>query len=848
MSENINALLPFVEKPGRYIGGEVNSIIKNNAEVELRIALAFPDLYEIGTSNLGLQILYNILNSETNIAAERIYAPWTDMEAQLRENSIPLTSLETGTPLSEFDIIGFTLQHELSYTNLLNMLELGGIPLLASERGDNDPIIMAGGPSASNPEPMADFIDIFFIGDGEEGLPDVAEKYMQWKKSGKTDKSRKDLLESLSEVEGVYVPSFFRFNFDAKGKIEAIDPLYPPHKGVNRRILTDLDNAPYPTHFIVPNIRPVHDRAPLEVARGCSRFCRFCQAGYTYLPVRERSAEKVREMGDKAIAATGFDEVALLSLSTGDYSCIETLLPDLTARYSKNHTKLSFPSLRVDTLTQSTLSEMKKGRSNSFTIAPEAGSQRLRDLINKTFTEEQVIETAEEISRAGCQAVKLYFMIGLPTETEEDLDEILRLAEDILKAGRKTGKLRKLTVNISTFVPKPHTPFQWERQLTLEETRGKLKYLKNNIKNRAISLRWQEPVMSILEGVFSRGDRRLGKAILCAYKKGARFDSWTEKINFTLWQEVFKDEGIIIEDYLGERSKDAILPWAKVNIGVTREFFLKELEKAHEGALTMDCRYKNCSACGVCDHKVVKIENFIGRSLPEAPHRKQDIPKPHSRFRIRYGKSGNKRFLGHIDTMHEITRMVRRANIPTAYTEGFRPSPKISFSSPIPLGTESLSEYFDIEIEEIMQADLLMPQLKTVAPAGIDIMEVSPIMINEPSLTKAAREERYRVRVQEEGISKEDIVSSIQQFHSQEKWPILKNTKKGKKELDLKKEILAIAVDKMGEISLSISTKEARRVRAEDAVANILKLDDNQKKRLSVLKVETVFDTIGKNI
>jgi len=848
MSEKIHAILPFVEKPGRYIGGEVNAIIKKGEEVEFRIALAFPDLYEIGISNLGLQILYKILNGEPNIAAERVYAPWTDMEAQLRENKIPLASLETATPLSEFDIIGFTLQHELSYTNLLNMLELGGIPLLASERGDSDPVIMAGGPSASNPEPMSDFIDIFFIGDGEEGLLDISERYIQWKKSGKTNKNRQDLLESLSEVEGVYVPSFFRFNFDGKGDIETIDALYPPHGGVKRRILTDLDNAPYPTHFIVPNIRPVHDRAPLEVARGCSRFCRFCQAGYTYLPVRERSAEKIREIGDEAIAATGFDEVALLSLSTGDYSCLDTLLPDLTNRYTKNHTKLSFPSLRVDTLTPSTLSEMKKGRSNSFTIAPEAGSQRLRDLINKTITEEQVIETAEEISRAGCQAVKLYFMIGLPTETEEDLDEILILAENILKAGRKTGKLRKVTVNLSTFVPKPHTPFQWERQISLEETREKLNHLKKNIKNRAISLKWQEPVMSILEGVFSRADRRLGKAILCAYKKGARFDGWTEKIDFTLWQEVFKDKEIDIEHYLRERSKTAALPWEKVNIGVTREFFLKELEKAHEGAHTMDCRYKNCSACGVCDHKLVKIENFIGRSLPVAPTVKQGNSRPHSKFRVRYGKGENKRFLGHIDTMQEVIRMIRRAGVPTAYTEGFNPSAKVSFSSPIPLGTESLSEYFDIEIEDIMQTDSLMSELKATAPAGIEIIEVRPIRINEPSLTKAASEERYTVRAVEEGISKEYIASSIDQFNSEAKWTVTKNTKKGKKELDLKKEILSISADETGEISLSISTKEARRVRAEDTVANILKLDDNQKKRLSVLKVETIFDTIGKTI
>ena len=450
------------------MGDEINSIKKNLDEVNVKIALAFPDLYEIGISNLGLQILYKVLNDREDIAAERVYAPWEDMEKLLREKDLPLYSLESFIPLVDFDIVGFSLQHELVYTNLLNMLELGKIPLLSSQREDSHPLIIAGGPTAFNPEPVADFVDAFLIGDGEDGVIEICDIYEEWKKG---DGKRKDLLKSLASIEGVYVPSLFSFQFYDNGKIKEIISDENPEEKVKRRLLTELDSAPYPTKFIVPNIQPVHHRIPLEVARGCSRFCRFCQAGYIYLPVRERSPQKIRDAGAKALKETGIDEVALLSLSTGDYSCLEMLLPHLVEEYNQSRTKISFPSLRVDTMTPAIMAEMKKAKLKSFTIAPEAGSQRLRDMVNKCVSEDQILETTREIAKAGCQSIKLYFMIGLPTETKEDLDEIITLSRAILKVGKKEGRISKITINLSTFVPKAHTPFQWVRQNSLEETR-----------------------------------------------------------------------------------------------------------------------------------------------------------------------------------------------------------------------------------------------------------------------------------------------------------------------------------------------------------------------------------------
>ncbi|MDH3975461.1 MAG: TIGR03960 family B12-binding radical SAM protein [Deltaproteobacteria bacterium] len=839
MDKKLKKILPLVSKPGRYAGEEVNSIKKDLDKVSLKVALAFPDLYEIGISNLGLQILYHVLNSLDHIAAERVYAPWDDMEKLLRENELPLTSLESALPLSTFNIIGFSLQHELCYTNLLNILDLGGISLRSSERNKEDPLIIAGGPSAFNPEPLSEFVDAFLIGDGEEGVKDICKAYLKWKEAGKT---RKELLESLSQIKGVYVPSLFQVSYNESGPIKKITPLKEGYKRVERRVLIDIEEAPYPTGFIIPNVKPVHDRVPLEVARGCSRFCHFCQAGYIYLPVRERSPEKIRSMGEKALAETGNDEAALLSLSTGDYSCLETLLPDLAKRYSEKNVNLSFPSLRVDTITPAIMNEMKKMRAKSFTIAPEAGSQRMRDLINKGVTEEQVLQTARKMSGAGCQSVKLYYMIGLPTETLDDLNEILRLSREVLKEGRKAGSMRKVTVNLSTFVPKSHTPFQWVRQNSTDEIMEKLDYMKKNLKDKNISLKWNDPFMTLLEGIFSRGDRRTGKTIMKAFEKGCRFDSWGDRLRPENWKEAIKESGIEVSNYLESKALDDILPWDLIDPGVTKKFLIDELNRSYEGELTEDCRYGRCSVCGVCDHKILKIRTFKEATLPAQPVKKSSTSSPlKTKFRVRYTKRGPARFMGHTDMIQVLIRTLRRAGIPILYSEGFRPSPKISFGSPIPFATESLAEYFDIEVAGNMTAGYFLDKIAAHAPGYCKMMDAFVIYSGEKSITNATESEVYVITPGEKGSSLQKIREAIHNFESADKWPFIKKTKKGEKEIDLKKEVRGIHIDKEGKVEIEVIATGGRKVKAEDALANLLALTDNEKIELEIIKTDTRF-------
>ncbi len=839
MNNKLGSILPRVSKPGRYIGGEINSIKKDLAKVDLKVALAFPDVYEVGISNLGLQILYDILNRQDHIAAERVYAPWTDMEALLRDEEIPLYTLESYLPLKETDIVGFSFQYELAYTNALNMLDLGGIPLLTSERGESDPLVIAGGPSTFNPEPMADFIDAFFLGNGEEGVIDISEAYLKWRRSGE---KRSKLLEELSEIEGVYVPSLFSYEFGPDDRIKTISSLKGEYQEVKRRVLTNLEDAPYPTRFVSPNVRPVHDRVPLEVARGCSRFCRFCQAGYIYLPVRERSPEKIREIGEKAVRETGIDEVALLSLSTGDYSCLGNLLPGMIKDYNSEHIKVSFPSLRVDTITPPVMEEMKKTGASGFTIAPEAGSQRLRDFINKGVTKEQILATAREMATAGCQAVKLYFMIGLPSETKDDLDEIITLSTEILKEGRRDGgSLRKITVNLSTFVPKAHTPFQWARQNSIEETREKLTYFKRNIKNRNISLKWQAPEMSILEGIFSRGDRRAGKAILSAFRDGARFDGWGEKLDYALWENAFREHNISIDSWLRHRDEAELLPWENVNVGVYRKFLLDEWENACSSLYTEDCRYGKCSVCGVCDHKVVRIESFKGTQAPSGRMKAPESSPLKTKLRVRYAKRESLRFLGHIDTMHLVTRLLRRTGLPLFFSEGFRPSPKIAFSSPIPLGTESLAEYFDVEIHGNVQPGQFLDRISSFLPPHFEVVEVRSVLPGTPSLTEAAETEVYHVALEGKRGLKNSLREHIVRFQEAASWPVVKKTKKGERTLELKTEIMALDLMDNGGIELMLSAKGGRRVKAENAIASIFNIPPGEAEEMKVLKVDTLF-------
>lgn len=593
-------MLLSVQKPGRYSGGEINSVIKDKSKVDVRFAFCFPDTYEIGMSHLGMKILYSQFNSREDIWCERVFAPWLDFEEVLRENNIPLFALESRDPIKDFDFIGFTLQYEMAYTNVLNMLDLAGLPLKSKDRKDLSPLVVAGGPCTCNPEPLADFIDLFFIGEGEEVDLEVIDLYKEFKKKGA---SKEEFLRAAAKIEGVYVPSLYKDEYNADGTLKALTPEEGVAPVVKKRIIKDLDKSYYPEKFVVPFIEIVHDRAVQEIFRGCIRGCRFCQAGFIYRPVREKSVDTINKQAKCLCESTGYDEISLSSLSTSDYREIEPLLNNLLEWTEDSHISLALPSLRIDNFSDELLEKIKHVRKSGLTFAPEAGTQRLRDVINKNLTEEEILTTCRTAFAGGYTSVKLYFMIGLPTETDEDIVGIAELGQRIVNAyynmpEKPKGKGVNVSISVSTFVPKPFTPFQFEPQITLEEIRRRQELLKNSITTKKISLSYHDSATSFLEGAFARGDRRMGAVIEKAYKMGCKFDSWTECFEPEKWYEAFKEYGLSPEFYANRtREYGEITPWEHIDVGVTKSFLVKENELAHQNKTTSNCREK-CSACG----------------------------------------------------------------------------------------------------------------------------------------------------------------------------------------------------------------------------------------------------------
>ncbi|EGW38383.1 TIGR03960 family B12-binding radical SAM protein [Desulfosporosinus sp. OT] len=603
----VERFLPKVLKPSRYLGSEWNAIRKDWEQTEVHMAFAFPDVYEVGMSHLGTRILYHLVNSYPEFLCERAFTPWVDMEEMMRERNIPLYALESFQPLKEFDVVGFTLQYEMSYTNILSMLDLAGIPLRTEERGIDDPWIIAGGPCAFNPEPLVGFIDFFLLGESEEQLPEVLRLIAEQKKN---PLPRNEFLVRVAQVQGVYVPDFYHVTYKADGRIEKIEAEAGVPAVVEKAIVQNLDQAFFPTNPVVPYMEIVHDRMMLEVMRGCSRGCRFCQAGMIYRPVRERSVETLLKQTEELVRSTGYDEIALTSLSSGDYTCIQPVIQAILEKHGPARVGVSLPSLRVDSFDVDLAETVQKARKSGLTFAPEAGSQRLRNVINKGVSEENLLNAAEAAFKKGWSTIKLYFMVGLPTETQEDIDGIVDLAKKVANLGTKLGR-RNITVTISTsiFVPKAHTPFQWEPQEAKASVELKQRYLREKLRDRRLKYNYHDIKTSYLEAVFAKGDRRLAPLLEWAYRHGARFDGWSEQFREDVWMEAFKELGMDPHFYANRAMDyDDILPWEHLESGVTKQFLVQEHHRALQEAKTIDCRYDVCTGCGICPGRGVQIE------------------------------------------------------------------------------------------------------------------------------------------------------------------------------------------------------------------------------------------------
>ena len=769
IQNKLQGILPRVTKPGRYVGNELYSVHKIWQKAAVRFALAFPDLYELGMSHLGTSILYHRLNDQPWILAERVFAPWVDLEKQMRSNQIPLFSLESMRPIRQFDVLGFTLQYELQYTNVLNMLDLSGIPVRSADRTEEDPLILAGGPCAYNPEPLAEFLDAVLLGDGEEAVIEVASvvrdgRLKQWKRS--------ELLKQLSQIDGIYVPSLYESKSQDQSSLQrAVPKDAETPSSVTGRSLESFSLDYFPQKPIVPFIVVAHDRLSLEVMRGCTRGCRFCNAGMIYRPQRFHPVQDLVKYTAKVLENTGYDEVSLVSLSTSDYPELPQLIQSLRPVMEKHHVSLSFPSLRAETFTPE-MAEMAQGlKTSGLTIAPEAGTQRLRDAINKNITEKDILNAVETAFQSGWRRIKLYFMIGLPTETQGDIQGIVDLIHAIVRIAKKSGR-KEINVSISPFSPKAFTPFQWDAQDTPDVLQKKIDFLKANIKWREVKLAWRDPFVSQLETVFGRGDRRLGQTLYTAWKSGARFDGWTEEFKATVWRRAFESSGIDLSAYTASIPHDAALPWDHLNKGVAKEFLLKERNKADTGQLTADCFSQGCQACGLqkegpCSKTphVYQPGKKGAQIKPEQePRKKRMIEHPTftRKIRLQYEKNGEVRFISHLDTIRMFSRALRRAKIPVVYSQGFHPHPKIASGPPLAVGYTSEAEFMDIEILQQIPKDF-KERLNAQVPKGFQIIHAFPIMNKLPSLSSAITLNQYRV-TWEGAPATEDLKEEISRF------------------------------------------------------------------------------------
>jgi radical SAM family uncharacterized protein/radical SAM-linked protein len=820
--------------PSRYLGEEINSINKDPSNVEVYIALAFPDVYEIGMSHLGLKILYHILNSQDWLSAERVFAPWVDLESELRNRNIPLTSLESGRALSEFDIVGFSLQHELCYTNILSMLDLSDIPFLSEQRGSMDPLIIAGGPACFNPEPAATIFDAMVIGDGEEVALSICRTVREWKLDGR--RSRFELLKELSKFRGVYIPSFFKVHYDRKGIIRSLEPLIDGYTGVEKAIVPDLNCYPFPSKQIVPFAELVHDRFTIEIARGCSGGCRFCQAGMIYRPVRERDPLEILRAAEAGLDETGFEDLSLLSLSSGDYTCIVPLLKELVKRFADRNVAISFSSLRIDGVISLLLEEIKKVRKTSFTIAPEAGSQRLRDIINKGLTDDQILTTAREIYEGGWNLIKLYFMIGLPYEVESDLMSIVELSKKISRLAPKRRRGHVLNVSVGSFVPKAHTPFAWIPQLELEESKRRIDLIRKRLQGHRIGVKWNKPEASWLEGIFSRGDRRLTKVLVEAWQQGARFDSWSEHLNLDVWKKALRKYRLDPDFYLvRERDHDEILPWEHLHSGVSKGFLHREWKKAMEGERTPYSR-ENCLGCGVCNDPNISPVLFDSRHhfKEKVMSQSKESVDRIKRYRLNFTKLEKARYLSHLELVRLFIRAFRRAGMDLVYSGGYHPMPRVSFALALPVGIESLAEMVDIQVKNSQNTSQTIERLNRELPPGIKVLFMKEISTKAPP--PRTKESYFCIKVN--GSFSE---ARLDRFLRVDTYPVVKRHKNNDRTVDIRSQVRELNLLSKDEIQLVVRHGRGPGVKPAEIMREIFALPDSQMEEMRILKTKCVL-------